>query len=58
VARAKGIRFGRPPQERPEAFEWLRDAWRNDEISSHFAARQLGVSPRTFRIWAQENLGI
>jgi len=57
VARAKGVRFGRPPQERPEAFVWLCKAWQNDEISSRFAAKQLGISPRTFRIWAQETLG-
>jgi len=57
VARAKGVRLGRPPQERPAAFERLCSAWQNDEISARFAAKQLGISPRTFRIWAQETVG-
>ena len=57
VARAKGVRFGRPPQERPEAFEWLCDAWLNQEISSRCAAQQLGVSHITFQKWVRENHG-
>ena len=57
VARAKGVRFGRPPQVRPAAFEWLRQAWRNEEISARFAAKQLGITARTFLIWAREGLG-
>ena len=57
VAKAKGIRFGRPPQPRPEAFQRLREAWINNEISARFAAKQLGITPRTFLIWAREHLG-
>jgi len=57
IARAKGVRFGRPPLVRPEAFKWLREAWRNEEISARFAAKQLGVTARTFLIWAREDLG-
>jgi DNA invertase Pin-like site-specific DNA recombinase len=57
IARAKGVRFGRPPLARPEAFEWLREAWRNEEISARFAAKQLGITARTFLIWAREDLG-
>ena len=57
VARAKGIRFGRPPQPRPEAFEWLCEAWRSQEISARSAAKQLRISHRTFLTWARERLG-
>jgi DNA invertase Pin-like site-specific DNA recombinase len=57
VARAKGVRFGRPPQTRPEAFQWLSEAWRNQEISARYAAKQLGITARTFLIWAREGLG-
>ena len=57
VARTKGVRFGRPPQERPEAFGWLCEAWRNQEISSRYAAKQLGISHITFQKWARECLG-
>jgi len=56
VARAKGIRFGRPPKTRPEAFPELSEAWRNQVISGRFAARKLGVAPRTFRLWARESM--
>ena len=55
IARAKGVRFGRPRMERPEAFPELCEAWRNKRISGRSAAKQLGVTPRTFRIWAQES---
>jgi DNA invertase Pin-like site-specific DNA recombinase len=54
VAQAKGIRFGRPPMTRPESFTRLREAWRNNEVSARSAARQLGVTPRTFTLWAGE----
>ena len=57
AARVKGVRFGRPPLERTEAFYELYEAWRKQEISARFAAKQLGIAPRTFRLWAQENLG-
>ena len=58
VARTKGVRFGRPPQERPEAFQWLHEAWCNDEISARSAAKQLGISHTTFMIWVRESLGV
>ena len=57
VARAKGVRFGRPPQPRPEAFDWLLEAWHNEEISARYAAKQLGITARTFLIWARKGLG-
>ena len=56
VARTKGVCFGRPPQERPAAFERLRDAWYSDEIPARFAAKQLGISHTTFMVWARESL--
>ena len=56
VARAKGIRFGRPPMPRPETFKSLCEAWLNREISARFAAKQLGVSHPTFMAWAHETL--
>lgn len=42
IACAKGIRFGRPPLERPKAF------------SARYAAKQLGIAHRTFLLWANE----
>ena len=58
VARAKGVRFGRPPFERTEAFTELFEAWRNQEVSARSAAMKLGIAPRTFRLWAHEILGV
>jgi len=54
IAKAKGVRLGRPPLPRPEEFGDLCMAFFNREISSHTAAAQLGVSARTFRLWAEE----
>ena len=56
IARAKGVRFGRPRMERPEAFPTLCEAWHKKEISGRSAAKQLGITPRTFRTWAQEEI--
>ena len=52
AAKAKGIRFGRPPIERPDIFPALFEAWRKKELSARAAARELGISHRTFRLWA------
>lgn len=54
VAKTKGIRFGRPPRERPELFSALYEAWQRDEISARAAARELGITHRTFGLWAKE----
>ena len=57
AAHVRGVRFGRPRMERPEAFGRLREAWREKKISARRAAKELGVSPRTFLIWAREDGG-
>ena len=54
AARARGVRFGRPAIERTQMFYSLRDAWVRKEISGRAAASRLGISPRTFRLWAAE----
>jgi Site-specific recombinases, DNA invertase Pin homologs len=56
AARTKGVRFGRPPKKRPEAFVQLCEAWHTKEISGRSAAKQLGVTPRTFFIWARNEI--
>jgi len=52
VAKAQGVRFGRPPTERPETFPIVHQAWLNKEISAREAGRRLGVSHKTFLRWA------
>ena len=52
VAKARGVRFGRPPKEKPESFPVVQLAWQKKEISAREAARRLGVSHKTFLRWA------
>jgi DNA invertase Pin-like site-specific DNA recombinase len=52
VAQANGVKFGRPPLERPEEFEEVREAWIQGEISAREAGRRLGVNYETFKSWA------
>lgn len=52
VAKAKGVRFGRPPKDRPENFDTVADLWLAGEITCTEGARRCGVSNSTFRYWA------
>lgn len=54
AAKAKGVRFGRPPKEKPEQYDKVESAWRRHEISARQAAKQLGVTHKTFLLWANE----
>ena len=54
AARARGVHMGRPPMKRPKGFVFLCDAWHKNNISARTAAKQLGVAPRTFILWARE----
>jgi len=51
AAQANGVRFGRPPIERPAMFKEVKEAWERGEISAREAARRLGVSRTTFTAW-------
>lgn len=53
AARARGVKFGRKPIEKPDAYEVLREQWENSEISARKAAIALGVSTPTFLKWAR-----
>lgn len=53
-AKARGVKFGRKPKERPAEYEHLRDEWRAGRISARAAARQLGVAHRTFMKWVEQ----
>lgn len=54
AAKARGVKFGRKPKERPAEYEYLRDEWRAGRISARAAARQLGVAHRTFMKWIEQ----
>lgn len=55
AAKARGVKFGCKPTERPERFAVLRYAWENGQISARKAAVQLGITHRTFLKWATED---
>lgn len=54
AAKARGVRFGREPMERPASFQnvWMR--WNKGEFSAREAAQRLSVTHRTFLKWARE----
>jgi DNA invertase Pin-like site-specific DNA recombinase len=55
AAKAKGIKFGRPPLEKPERFTALCEEWLLKKISARAAASELGITHRTFALWASEH---
>jgi len=56
AAKARGVRFGRKPLPRPEAFPTLKEAWQRGEISANEAGLRLHVGRNTFLRWAREEL--
>lgn len=55
AAKARGVRFGRRPLERPKTFDKVKNVWCEGTISAREAARQLGVTHRTFIKWVTES---
>ena len=52
AAKARGVRFGRRPMERPAGFDRIRAQWEKGLISARKAGEQLGISHQTFLKWA------
>lgn len=55
AAKARGVRFGRPPKPIPPQFDEILVQWRNREISSRRAAQKLNVAQETFLRWARRS---
>jgi len=55
AAKARGVKFGRPPKKRPENYFTVRDEWKSGKISAHKAGKILGVSPQTFLRWTRSD---
>lgn len=53
LAKENGVKFGRRPLERPREFGRLKALWQTGELSAREAARQLGITHRTFLLWAR-----
>ncbi|MCI7125420.1 MAG: recombinase family protein [Agathobaculum sp.] len=54
TAREQGVQFGRRPMVRAPRFYELKKEWEHGAISMREAARQLGVTHRTFHNWVRE----
>lgn len=48
AAKARGVRFGRPPLPLPDNFHMLHQAWRGQKIALRQAARACGMPTGTF----------
>ena len=53
AAKAKGIRFGRPPKPLPENFHSAYQHWKSGEITGTVAAKECGMPLATFRYRAE-----
>ena len=53
AAKARGIRFGRPPKPLPEHFHHLYQQWKNGKITGTAAAKACGMPLSTFRYRAE-----
>ena len=53
AAKARGIRFGRPPKPLPEKFHSTYQRWKMGEITGTAAAKECGMPLATFRYRAE-----
>ena len=53
AAKARGVRFGRPPKPLPENFHGLYQQWKNGKITGTAAAKLFGMPLSTFRYRAE-----
>ena len=53
AAKAKGVKFGAQPMVRPPNYPEKLEQWQRGEISAREAARQIGVTHKTFLKWAK-----
>ena len=53
AAKARGVRFGRPPKPLPENFHSCYQRWKQGEITGTAAARKCGMPLATFRYRAE-----
>ncbi len=55
AAKARGVRFGRPPKARPDNYAEIKQAWQQKRLSARRAAQALGITHNTFLRWVQED---
>ena len=54
-AKARGVKFGRPPLKRPENYSAVSEEWRLGKISARKAGKLLGVTSQTFLRWIRSD---
>lgn len=54
-AKARGVRFGRPPARRPACYDETKSLYREGALTRKEAAARLGVCVSTFDRWMQED---
>lgn len=54
-AKARGVRFGRPPKKRPKCYEKTKSAFLSGSLTRKEAANRLRVSITTFEKWMSED---
>lgn len=53
AAKARGVRFGRPPRPLPDNYHSAYLKWKAGAITGTAAAKECGISLSTFRYWAK-----
>ena len=53
IAKARGVRFGRPPRPLPDNFHAVYQRWRAGKITGTAAAKECGMPLATFRYRAE-----
>lgn len=48
AAKARGVKFGRPPKDVPESFYAAQQAWQDKKMPIKQAAKECGMPPSTF----------
>lgn len=56
AAKARGVRFGRPPSPLPENFDACLDAWQSGRLTCTAAAKECGMPLSTFRYRAKRRM--
>lgn len=56
AAKARGVRFGAKPKKRPECYRQYVEKWESGVISARTAAKECGVSHKTFLRWVRKDM--
>lgn len=56
AAKARGVRFGPKPMEKPERFQACYAEWHQGNISAREASRRMQISHKTFLKWVKKGV--